>query len=121
MLEREKSSFHGVRGGMLCDEMGLGKTLSLLCLVAVDIMKREKSSKKYPPTLIICPLTLLTVWKDEISRHFKEKSVKYELFHRNDGRKTTWKDLLRKDILLTTYDTLHTPLRAIDKKKRIHI
>jgi hypothetical protein len=50
-------------GALLADDMGLGKTVQLLALEALG---REESRR--PPTLIVCPLSVLGNWEREIER-----------------------------------------------------
>lgn len=50
-----------VKGGILADDMGLGKTLCALSLVA--------SCKEKGPTLLVCPASLISNWKDQAQEH----------------------------------------------------
>jgi len=102
MQQREEEEFCGVRGGMLCDSMGLGKTLTFLCLIAMD----KASTAPKATTLIVCNKTLISVWKSEIKRHFKENKIKYMVFHQNKGKKTKLCEIKGLDIVLTTYTTI---------------
>jgi SNF2 family DNA or RNA helicase len=54
---------------ILADEMGLGKTVQTLALMYAypDIENR--------PTLVVCPASVVSVWKDEITRFFPEMQV----------------------------------------------
>ena len=54
--------------GLLADEMGLGKTLQVLSLLAVR-------SSKDRPSVIICPASVVPVWREEISKFFPELAV----------------------------------------------
>lgn len=54
MINREMTS----TGGLLCDEMGLGKTLSVLGLIANNLVDK---------TLILCPLAVVAQWVDAAS------------------------------------------------------
>ena len=49
--------------GLLADEMGLGKTLQVLSLLAV----RPVADK---PNLIVCPASVVPVWREEIAKFF---------------------------------------------------
>lgn len=49
--------------GLLADEMGLGKTLQVLALMAI----RPISAL---PSLIVCPASVVPVWRDEINKFF---------------------------------------------------
>ena len=46
-----------IRGGILADDMGLGKTLQMISLIA---MAKERGEEG--PTLIVCPLSVITNW-----------------------------------------------------------
>jgi len=54
--------------GLLADEMGLGKTLQVLTVLAT----RRVEGK---PTLIVCPASVVPVWRDEIAKFFPELAV----------------------------------------------
>jgi SNF2 family DNA or RNA helicase len=48
-------------GGILADDMGLGKTIQLLSLVAAQ-------APEAPPTLLVCPMSLVGNWQREAAR-----------------------------------------------------
>lgn len=54
--------------GLLADEMGLGKTLQVISLLA---------SRPVPeaPSLIVCPASVVPVWREEIARFFPHLAV----------------------------------------------
>jgi superfamily II DNA or RNA helicase len=54
--------------GLLADEMGLGKTLQVLTL----LYTRRVADK---PTLIVCPASVVPVWREEIAKFFPELAV----------------------------------------------
>jgi len=54
--------------GLLADEMGLGKTLQVLSLLAARSMKDR-------PSVIVCPASVVPVWREEISKFFPELAV----------------------------------------------
>ena len=54
--------------GLLADEMGLGKTLQVLSLLAV----RPAADR---PSLIVCPASVVPVWREEIARFFPHLRV----------------------------------------------
>ena len=54
--------------GLLADEMGLGKTLQVLTLLAT----RPVADK---PTLIVCPASVVPVWREEIAKFFPALAV----------------------------------------------
>ena len=54
--------------GLLADEMGLGKTLQVLSLLAA----RPAPDR---PSLVVCPASVVPVWREEISKFFPHFSV----------------------------------------------
>jgi superfamily II DNA or RNA helicase len=54
--------------GLLADEMGLGKTLQVLSLLAA----RSIADK---PSLIVCPASVVPVWREEIAKFFPQLAV----------------------------------------------
>lgn len=53
------------KGVLIANEMGTGKTLEAL---ALDLQRREIVKDFAPKTLIICPLTVTSVWLDHVKR-----------------------------------------------------
>ena len=54
--------------GLLADEMGLGKTMQVLALLAA----RPVATK---PNLIVCPASVVPVWREEIAKFFPSLAV----------------------------------------------
>ena len=54
--------------GLLADEMGLGKTLQVLTLLATRRVADQ-------PTLIVCPASVVPVWREEIAKFYPELAV----------------------------------------------
>jgi SWI/SNF related-matrix-associated actin-dependent regulator of chromatin subfamily C len=65
------------QGGILADDMGLGKTLSALSLVAA--MKFSQRACK--STLVICPLSVMSNWCDQVNLHFKHGFLRAHVHH----------------------------------------
>ncbi|MDX8034111.1 DEAD/DEAH box helicase [Lentzea sp. BCCO 10_0856] len=85
-------------GACLADDMGLGKTVQLLALEALN-----RSHGKRPPTLLICPMSVVGNWQREAARFTPELSV-----HVHHGADRLDGDALREaveshDLVLTTY------------------
>ena len=54
--------------GLLADEMGLGKTLQVISLMATRPVKDR-------PALIVCPASVVPVWREELARFFPDLPV----------------------------------------------
>jgi len=85
--------------GILADDMGLGKTLQTLAAVAR--IKEVRQHRR--PTLVICPTSVVTNWRDEILKFFGDL---YPIIYR--GPEKTRKRILqdeigRADIVISTY------------------
>ncbi|MDT7789542.1 MAG: hypothetical protein QOF58_7961 [Pseudonocardiales bacterium] len=85
-------------GACLADDMGLGKTVQLLALESLN-----RSHGKRPPTLLICPMSVVGNWQREAARFTPELSV-----HVHHGADRLDGDALREaveshDLVLTTY------------------
>lgn len=97
-------------GGILADDMGLGKTLEVISLILsnrpTDLVHQSPSSKEKKPkhdpfgfikdtleddtsppctpskaTLIVCPLSTVSNWEDQIAAHVKDKKLSVLIFH----------------------------------------
>jgi SNF2 family DNA or RNA helicase len=78
-------------GALLADDMGLGKTVQVL---ALEAHQREHGER--PPTLIVCPLSVLGNWRREIERFTPSLTV-----HVHHGSTRTRQP--SADLVLTTY------------------
>ena len=87
------------KGGILADDMGLGKTISTLAL-----MVTRPSETNVKTNLIIGPVALIRQWEHEIQKKLKSAHslVVFNLY----GRKTTYSELKRADVVLTTYGSV---------------
>jgi superfamily II DNA or RNA helicase len=54
--------------GLLADEMGLGKTLQVITLLATRPVKNR-------PNLIVCPASVVPVWREEIAKFYPQLTV----------------------------------------------
>ncbi len=72
--------------GLLADEMGLGKTLQVLNFLSV----RKALGKK--PILVVCPASVVPVWKAEIGGYFPNTPVRIlsKTDHPNDKDPAFW-------------------------------
>ena len=85
---------------LFADEMGLGKTLVAVARIILVLLEAKKAGKR-ARFLVVVPLSLMTTWKEELSRC---PSIKVLYYH--DGRSRTYnKDEIEAyDVVLTTYD-----------------
>lgn len=96
------------KGGILADDMGLGKTISTLSL----LLDRRASTR--PKTnLIVAPVALLRQWEEEIAT--KTKPTHRLSVYVHHGKKASIDELLRYDVVLTTYGTVAQELKRFEK------
>jgi SNF2 family DNA or RNA helicase len=85
-------------GAVLADQMGLGKTYQALM---ISSYLKDKFKKKCKPILILCPVTLLDNWIDEVNKFAPD--ISYYMYY-GKGRKKEI-DLAKCEIVLTSYST----------------
>ena len=109
-------------GGILADEMGLGKTVQALALI-----EALKAQSRFPGTaLVVCPASLVENWRRETERFCPELNV---FAHHGNKRLTSPKEIMRHDLVITSYGTLKkdldlfsaNPLRCIVGDEAQHI
>lgn len=95
------------KGGILADDMGLGKTISMISLMTI-----RPASSRPKTNLIIAPVALMRQWEEEIRTRLKSShSMSTFIYH---GKKATTDELLRYDVVLTTYGTLASEFKRLD-------
>ncbi|KAH7075544.1 DNA repair protein rad5, partial [Paraphoma chrysanthemicola] len=107
-------------GGIIGDDMGLGKTLSMLAAIVSSLPRALQSafSDTRAPlsqwqdaapsksTLVLVPSALLLdSWSEEIERHVARDTLVLHRYH-GAGKTASVTDLLRCDIVLTTYASI---------------
>ncbi|KAF8633893.1 hypothetical protein AX15_001196 [Amanita polypyramis BW_CC] len=97
MLDKEASK---LKGGALGDEMGLGKTVQM---IAVMVKNRSKDPL-CKTNLIVAPPALLNQWKLEIE--LKTNNTLSCLVYHGQNRPTRREELLKHDVVLTTFGTM---------------
>ena len=93
--------------GILADDMGLGKTVQALALLT-----KAKEEEGDMPSLIVCPTSVLSVWKQEVKKWAPTLSVMtWHGAERAENRR-----LLKKaDIVVTTYAILRRDIDELSK------
>jgi len=94
--------------GILADDMGLGKTVQALALLT-----KAKEEEGPAPTLIVCPTSVLSVWKQEVAKWAPTLSV---LTWHGPERGESRRLLKKSDIVVTSYALLR---RDIDELSSI--
>lgn len=88
-------------GGILADDMGLGKTAQTLSL----LLNERAAGARPGPTLLVCPMSLLSNWQKETTRFAPSLEV---YLHHGTGRlreAELSERVERADLVLTTYGT----------------
>ena len=90
-------------GTCLADDMGLGKTIEFIALM---LYLREKKLV-HAPTLLICPMSVVSNWKMEAERF--APSLKVMVHHGPDraSEGTFEKEAKRHNLVITTYALAH--------------
>ncbi|MEO6084032.1 MAG: DEAD/DEAH box helicase [Umezawaea sp.] len=85
-------------GACLADDMGLGKTVQLL---ALEVWKRQDG--KRPPTLVVCPMSVVGNWQREAARFAPGLTV--HVHHGSDrlSGKELRDTITANDLVITTY------------------
>jgi len=84
-------------GGVLADDMGLGKTIEVLSLL---LHRQNENPHLGPPTLLICPTSLLGNWEREIKRFAPDLPF---FVHHGNNRQSLPVQFVPHTIVLTTY------------------
>ncbi len=97
-------------GGILADDMGLGKTIQVLALL---LLRLEQSPSFGPPTLLICPTSLLGNWEREIAKF--APALPFFVHHGNNREElpTTFKP---HTLVLTTYGVVRREEEAFGER-----
>ena len=115
--------------------MGLGKTVEMLSLIHAvkyhqnrfDVVDEDSSStyEQYPTTsttLIVCPMSLLSQWRDEVNNTSDQDALSVGMYYGNK-KKNSWNlnDIRDRkarlpDVLLTTYGVLMHEYEKNDKQ-----
>ena len=93
--------------GILADDMGLGKTVQALALLT-----KAKEVEGAAPTLIVCPTSVLSVWKQEAQKWAPSLSVL--VWHGTD-RMENARLLKKSDLVVTSYALLRRDIATLEK------
>lgn len=104
MLEREKTPWQKVRGGIIADEMGLGKTIMTIGTMMLNMVER---------TLIVLPLALLQQWDKEIQR---TTGIRPLIYHGVIKQRTPLAMLEAASVVLTTYGEIQISTNELSPK-----
>ena len=117
-----------VLGGILADMMGLGKTLTILALILHSQQDAELWGNRGPMahpenqrllqpckcTLLVCPLSTVMNWEEQIKAHVKDGALTYYMYH-GSARTFDLQELMEFDIIITTYSILATEIHGRGK------
>ncbi|KAI0436417.1 hypothetical protein F4803DRAFT_566867 [Xylaria telfairii] len=100
-------------GGILADEMGLGKTLQMIALIATDKefpwqpheARHTSSTGPHMATLIVVPLSLISVWEYQLGHHLRPSALTWVRHHRKT-RFSSGISFPYPDVVFTTYQTV---------------
>ena len=87
-------------GGILADDMGLGKTLQVLALIVAD------PEPVTQPTLIICPLSVMSNWTGQAAEHIKGDGLRILVYHGPGKGRLSPEDFSKYDLVITTYSSM---------------
>ena len=131
--KEERNKPPEVLGGILADMMGLGKTLSILALIVGSLAESKEFGEQHSPeadgekalicnsksTLLVCPLSTVANWEDQIASHIKPKTLKYYIYH-GGSRLSDIGELAKYDIIITTYSIVSSEFMGRGRRKDIN-
>ncbi len=104
----------------LCDDMGLGKTIEALVLIANEI--KMYPGGKAPPSLVVCPTTLMKNWLYEIPKFFDDSILRGRIYSGpgREGKKST-KMFDSDNIIITSYERVRSEIEMLKKQEFFYI
>lgn len=99
------------KGGILADDMGLGKTITTLALIHSN--RSDDGARK--TTLVVGPVALLRQWDREFRTKTKAGYGLSTHINHGSGRKLSWDELRNYDVVFTTYGTLGSEYKRLQK------
>ena len=124
-----------VLGGILADVMGLGKTLNVLSLICQTQEEAANFPKSAPPkakfegerddlafntraTLLICPLSTVSNWEDQIKQHIRITNHNFSwLVYHGQNRTNEPEELDDVDLVITSYSIVASDAEKRSKKR----
>ncbi|KAL7547677.1 hypothetical protein ACHAWF_010962 [Thalassiosira exigua] len=125
-----------IRGSILCDDMGLGKSIQTIGLIllsppagveykvpaASDVAKSPVPANPSPDsakrcTLIVCPVSVLSNWTDQVSQFVAPGVLSVQLYH-GANRHAILPEVRagHVDVLLVSYNTLAADCDALARR-----
>lgn len=104
--------------GILCDDMGLGKTLQASAIVACDIVERLtlNSREDIPPSLIICPSTLVGHWAFEIEKYVDVSILSTLQYVGSVQERISLRESFNKyNVIITSYDVVRKDVEYLSQ------
>lgn len=95
-------------GGILADDMGLGKTVQLIS----HVLTERKLGRLKGPVLVVTPLTILGVWRDQCREFAPDLPVR--CIHGGD-REARYAQVQPGDLVIITYGTVVNDLAELQK------
>ncbi|KAI4370311.1 hypothetical protein MLD38_018674 [Melastoma candidum] len=95
--------------GILCDDMGLGKTLQASAIMASDIAEHRisRNDENLPPSLIVCPSTLVGHWAFEIEKYIDISLISTLQYVGSAPERVSIRDEFEKhNVIITSYDVV---------------
>lgn len=82
-----------------------------------DVLGLTQVKKNSKATLLICPLSTITNWEEQIKQHIRPGSLTYHIYH-GPNRIKDLDQLMNFDLVITTYGSVSAELSARSANKR---
>ena len=93
--------------------VGTGLEVNLSAMAHIKPLPIDETG----PTLVVCPSSAMMQWRDEMKRCTKEGTLRVFVFYQN-RKKLRQEDLLKCDVILTTYAVLENEYRTQENKQK---
>ena len=91
--------------------MGLGKTLQMIAVIAASKAAAGASGARLRPTLVVCPVSVMSVWEEQLAAHSTAGALSVHVYH-GPGRSRDPSEIARHDVVLTSYSTREARARG---------